>query len=144
MTMMYKKENTLLQRYSHHNVYCSKRNQTIFCLHACQSCGKVSCKHIQTVQTNNPQTKPVAGSPGKTGNTTSSQQHAQHSKDDFEQTRQSSFSMPWHNAQLHYHGNLFLCFSCWFQFKHNNFIQTEATHKFEFIVKLTFQGRMLL
>lgn len=50
------------------------KDKLFLSLHACHSCGKVSCKHVQTAQTHNPQTKPpVAGTPGKTGNTTSSQ-----------------------------------------------------------------------
>lgn len=63
--------------------------------------GAVSCKHVQTTQTNNLQTKqPVAGAPGKTGNTTSSVYHEWGEEDGSEQTRQSSFPATWVTAHL--------------------------------------------
>lgn len=111
-------------------VFVIQRRIKLFlvCLHACHSCGTVSCKHVQTAQTHNPQTKPpVAGTPGKTGNTTSSQQHTRHSEDDFEQTRQSSFTTPWVTAHLHEQG-VAICFfgshadSMLLTYKHNNLL----------------------
>lgn len=80
------------------------------CLQAYHSGGTVSSKHVQTAQTHNLQTKPpFAGTPGKTGNTTSSQQHIQHRENDFEKTWQSSFTTPWVSAHLHEQG-ITICF----------------------------------